>query len=328
MGIQIIVTIQTQFEYEVHQSGLGLFRKFAVQGVAAMWWDIQQEEFKIVPRLVMQTGDCSNFDGASVYVISHGSGFKVAGLAADVFAGYLELLLNKMKCPDQAKLDKLCLVACNAGRLQTSKNNAPPTYLGQIASSLKVYDFARIIAWNSWVTVYSFRHIANLCVKHREEILQEAMKFIKQMSSDDKYVVSLSDGLLDDLKSVTQKESVPNLVLHSNFKSSYLSFLDQAPLEVLLALVGKKLVQANQGPIGKRFSNSSSPVGLSNVLTVSDTKALWRRKIIYEMFRKKLNQAIAEIIADYDAMWAYYPQKMKICLMDSKAVKMLGYDKL
>lgn len=327
MGIQIIITIQTAFEYEVHQSGLGMFRKLFVQGGDVMWWDIQQEaEGKIVPRLLLAKGDCSSFDDSSVYVISHGMGAKVAGLQPDIFASYLELFLKHAKCPEGAKLQKLCLIACNAGKLAT--NGAPPIYLGQIASALTYVSFGRIIAWNSWVTVYSFRHIANLCVKYRKEILQEAMKFIEKMSSED-YVALLSSGLVEDLKSVTTEQSQPNVVLHASFKIGYLKFLDEAPLEDLLALVGKKLVQGNQGPMGKRFSNtSSSPVGLRNVFNVSENRVIWRRALVYEMLRKKFGDIIAGVIAEYDAMWSYYPEKMKICLMDSKSAKALGYKNL
>jgi len=342
MPCHIIVTVGDQYEAEMHQGAFALYARLAARGEPVLWFNAYGAggtEPTIVAILVPKVMP-SDYGNASIYAISHGAGNKFANLVPAVFAALLELFLAAyLRIPSGTKLGKLCMMACNVGKIaKIEEGFRPPEYIEQVPLNLKSYSFEKIVSWNSWVSIYSFVQLLDFCKKHTDQILEYVATHLRPMElSEQKETLAIAKGLSDGMgvavkgggKAQPFKSAMADIVKKQ--------FANSAFTEVL-ALVGKRMVErqhriASSDAFAKhKLFSSPQGLGLSAMLPkpvspslLSGQRQLELLRILQTIFIKE----IAQLIVEYESVaWIYYPDKMKLVFYPSNGTGLDGVAKL
>lgn len=335
MPCHLIITVGAVYENEMHQSALALYWKIKAKTDDVYWYDvvIGGKEPAFV-QLLGPEKKPKDFNDGAVYAISHGSKNKFAGLDAHVFSGYLELFLVDLGMQKKTVLDKLCVMACNVGKAETKEFMVKPSdYLVGIAKSFKICAFAKIIAWNSWVTIYSFRSLIDFCKTHQDVIVKNMEKCLKPML-ESKHSSQVYEKLIQGMNESKQGSGRAQ-PFKSAMAKEIVSKFQNATLDEVMKLVGKRLVDREGLSSKQKVFSSYGSMGLNDIMKsyvkpqATPLFSTERDVQVLKALSKLVGLEVATLIVEYEAVaWIYYPTKMKLCYMPTIGQGFDGLDKL
>lgn len=283
-------------------------------------------------------------DGGALYLVAHGAGVGPnapggGALKAEPLAEVMtEVLRYLLRVPMGTRFEKLVLMVCNLGKTGSSaptgagpaaplsaETLAPPTYLPLLLSKMP-YAFDRVVAWNGWVSVFTFKHLASLVKKHEREIIETMMKLWALMAPKYKaHLPLMQDKWLEELG--------PDVTFSKEMTALLSDRLSAVPLADLLRLVGKRL--NNNGRFQPAFLSSPNMFGIDAAMPIDQSlfmsvEAARRREAILKAFELMLGPVCAGIILKYEGfgVWTYYPGKNKLCLYGPAVALALGVTKV
>ncbi|QBC44920.1 hypothetical protein [Iodobacter fluviatilis] len=332
MPVNIIITLTVDYNAEVHQSAAALFYKIKNKtqmqpASRVVWFDIRldgpAEAIIFIYEKIWDFNQGNpDYTNSAVYIIGHGAGGKMAGVPDKQLAINLENFLEReAEIPLRCEFEKLCLLACNVGKLSPAMTG--PSYLMTLSNMFSKYHFRKIMAWNSWVTLFTFQHLASLCSHNAGEIQQFYNKLMETYETSKTSVGDLC------------KFETPPTPFKKDLAKKIQLLLDKIPLEQLLSLIGKRLVEVNSTPKSKQFS-SPNVLGLTlpsntfNLPLIEDYRSrrpITMERLVIPALRKKIiDESVIKLILQYSADWGwvYDPEKSKLCLICPEVAMEVG----
>jgi hypothetical protein len=295
-----------------------------------------------------------DFTGGALYVVAHGSrngprapirggkDLKPAGLT-EMLHEVLQYLLH---VPTKTRFEKLVLMVCNLGKMSKAESAGsagsaggdkadalvPPAYLPDVLKGMNPYSFDRIVAWNGWVTVFTFKHLAKLLVEYEDQILDEMRKLWRYFSKG--YVMHAS-GLEGNLR----KPMDPLQTFEPSMATAIAGRLKGVPLGALLRLVGQRMNEFDGLNTPKvlsspfRFETKDGPDVIMHTRQEFDTSVETMQARKEQVMRKLelyLPFTVASVIAQYEGfgVWVYHPGKVKLCMYNPLVAVELGVTKV
>lgn len=287
------------------------------------------------------------FRGANIYVIGHGGGGRAAGLTPGALSGSIESVLRDLlRVPHGTRFDMLALLACNVGKFPdaaamaaagAAAGTVAPTYPAELMTCFQRVNYRvdKIVAWNSWVTLYTFRHLANLCREHQAEFAEEIIKTVRlRIERMAPLKAAMAAGMFEEVASQLLGGVRLNQPLHASLA---LQLEAAMPMEIraLSDLVGKRLVesqrqyarpgQAAQLVKMKMFARPSPIAALNPRPAIDMTFDRPRyRELAIILSRVLVVEELVRLILSYEGMWIYCSDTRRVTFLDPSRASLVG----
>lgn len=280
------------------------------------------------------------FRNASIYVIGHGGGHQPAGLSAEVLCRELTRLFARvLGIPAQTRFGQVVLLACNVGKVPPGTSHVlAPVYPGNLIASFARSPYAvdRVIAWNSWVTLYNFRQLANLCRRQAPPFIEELTRRVAAQLG--RMAPSLLPGMGAVMRAEITGQFGDAAALNQPLHASLAQLLEQSmpqELDMLCGLVGQRLIESQrlyarpkQAAQLVKMKMFEHPARIPFVAMPAINGA-WdplRFPWIVRGLRKLLPEVLVRLILEYEGMWMYQPDSRRVIALNPQTAGLLGLE--
>ncbi|MES2183084.1 MAG: hypothetical protein V4505_00930 [Pseudomonadota bacterium] len=320
-----MVTVAAKFESEVHQGGLALVDKGRAAGKVVIWVDVLiSDEQLSVDILIKPKDKPEDFTGSSFYMVSHGAGNKFANMPANIFCPLFERFASEyIGIHEGTKFNKLCLLACNAGK---ANEGVPTSYLADVAAGIKLYSFERIVAWNSWVSIYNLKQLLDLCRDRQGEIMKRAEALLSELEGGGgKTGETFAAAFRGDFKAVADTRPGSLQPFKVKLMPAFVQAASKLQGHALFELLGRRLIETKLGGVKNKVFSSPEKFHLERSMAERLVDPLADRVVLYKsqahearimlLVKLGLTLALAGLIAEYEGSlsWVYSTNRMRLC---------------